>query len=201
MNDHPALHFSGDQQFLNLEGQVLHDQSFSIFAVVTDENTGAHREIFSNWSGSEGNSTTSVFLGSTGSGTFRLSDDFAASPPYPEPHEHFLVAAINSEYDATIFLNATEQISKSSPLQSRNLSTQYVIGQQGNINGEFWKGNIAELIIYNRDLEQGELKQVEQYLMQRYQIIPPKEKLSPELLALASLCHVLFNSNEFMFVD
>ena len=201
INDQPALRFTGNDQFLELEGQVLDDQHFSIFAIVRDENTGTHREIFSNWNGREGNSTTSVFLGSTGAGTIRLSDDFAASPPYPDSSDPFLVVAINSQYDASIILNATHEARKNSPLAPRNLSTPYVIGQQGNIDGEFWKGDIAEIIVYNRALDDVERQQVEQYLMQRYQLTPEVEKLPPNLLALASLCHVLFNSNEFMFVD
>ncbi|QDU79304.1 Planctomycete cytochrome C [Polystyrenella longa] len=201
IGNQPALHFSGEQQFLQLTGQVLKNQTYSIFAVVSDENNGTHREIFSNWNGSEGNSTTSLFLGSTGAGTVRFSDDFAASPPYPNPDKPFLISAINGTYDATISLNSTEKASNSNPLQPRNLTTPYVIGQQGNINGEFWKGNIAELIVFDRELSDLEQEQVERHLMHRYQLQSREEHFTPEELALASLCHVLFNSNEFMFID
>ena len=80
-----------------------------------------------------------------------------------------------------------------------------MIGQQGNINGEYWKGDIAEIRIYNRSLSDEERCLVEADLAERYglDLVPMEipEKVSPEILALASLCHVLMNSNEFLFVD
>jgi hypothetical protein len=84
-----------------------------------------------------------------------------------------------------------------------------VIGQQGNINGEFWHGDIAEVIVYDRALAGDELQDVWNYLRARYDLQPVENTSSisptvsddPEYLALVSLCHVLLNSNEFLYVD
>ena len=80
-----------------------------------------------------------------------------------------------------------------------------MIGQQGNINGEYWNGNIAELRVYARGLSDAERRSVEREILEHYGIpaaTPPEKKLlAPETLALASLAHVLLNSNEFIYVD
>lgn len=201
-NGHPALRFNGSEQFMTFTEQLLTSQCCSLFAVASDEGSGNHREIFSNWNGAEGNSVSSLFLGTTGSGTVRFSDNFHSSDAIQSPETHFLLSAINSEYDASLYLNGTLFNSKGSPLTERNLDTPYVIGQQGNFNHEFWKGNLAELIVFNRDLSEEERDQVHTYLIHRYQLgTPEPEKFSPEFLALTSLCHVLLNSNELIYVD
>jgi hypothetical protein len=74
----------------------------------------------------------------------------------------------------------------------------YVIGQQGDINGEFWNGDIAELMVFDRALSEIERMQVWNMLSSRYGIASLP---TPEEKALASLCHVLLNSNEFVYVD
>ncbi|HIE96712.1 MAG TPA: hypothetical protein EYQ63_06800 [Fuerstia sp.] len=78
-----------------------------------------------------------------------------------------------------------------------------MIGQQGNINGEFWNGGIAELRVFTKALSTDERSVIEYELQQRYVI--PHLDTSPQQtaaeLALASLAHVLLNSNEFLYVD
>ena len=92
-----------------------------------------------------------------------------------------------------------------SQLAKRRLDTPWVIGQQGNINGEFWKGSIAEIRVYDRALTNRELRSVETQVAENYGILmhsaDPPRKVDSKFLALASLCHVLMNSNEFLFVD
>ena len=89
------------------------------------------------------------------------------------------------------------------PLPQRNLSTDWVIGQQGNINGEFWNGGIAELRVFAKALSTVERSSIETELQNRYGIpdLPPTPRETPAELALASLAHVLLNSNEFLYVD
>ena len=78
-----------------------------------------------------------------------------------------------------------------------------MIGAQGD-NGEHWNGEIAELIVFSRELADDEVERIHDYLSNRYNLpraalpVPPE---SPEQLALASLCHVLLNANEFIYVD
>ena len=75
------------------------------------------------------------------------------------------------------------------------------MGTQGNINGEYWHGDIAELLVFDRALPPTEREQVWGYLASRYGIQIAPSRPDPQRLALASLCHVLLNTNEFIFVD
>ena len=116
----------------------------------------------------------------------------------------FVLTAVNGSGQAAVFQNG--RLLKSAPvLAPRRLDTPWIIGQQGNINGEFWKGGIAEIRVYNRDLTDQERQSVEAELAGRYEVslspIENRPRLSPEIQALASLCHALMNSNEFLFVD
>lgn len=197
----PALRFTGQRQFLHLAGQVLSSQRFTIVAVARDNGKGSHREIFSNWNGAAGNSVSSVFLGTTGNATVRFSDDFGAAGEIVEPSRPFLLTAVAGEHEAAVFQNDQPLARKSSPLAPRVLTTPFVVGQQGNIDGEFWSGDIAELLVYDRALTDAELRQVWGVLSTRYGLAPPPRPFDPAKLALASLCHVLLNSNEFVYVD
>jgi hypothetical protein len=97
-----------------------------------------------------------------------------------------------------VYQNRNEIAKKVSPLAPRKLDGPYVIGQQGNIDGEFWNGDILELRVYNRALTEAEQERVWDELNARYGVAArPK----PVDAALVSLCHVLMNANEFVYVD
>ncbi|MEX1233228.1 MAG: DUF1549 domain-containing protein [Planctomycetaceae bacterium] len=197
----PAIRFDGERRFLQLAGQVVTSQQHTIIAVANDRGTDQHREIFSNWNGSGGNSTTSIFLGTTGKASVRFSDDFAPAGEVVEGNRPFVLTAVADHHDALVYQNAAPLMKKGRPLASRNLTTPYVIGQQGNIDGEYWTGDVAELLVFDRPLSDRELRHVWRYLELRYELKltpPPKD---PAQLALESLCHVLLNTNEFLYVD
>ncbi len=198
----PALQFDGQRRFLHLNGQVLTSQSFSIFAVVTDRaTTKSHREIFSNWNGAAGNAGSSLFLGMTGEDTVRLSDDFSGVGHVARRAEPFLLSGFNGPSGATVHQNDLALASKGGPLGPRTLTTAYVIGQQGNIDGEYWHGDLFELLVYNRDLSERDRLAVQRHLSEKYHLPRSNTSHDPDFLALASLCHVLLNTNEFAYVD
>ncbi len=202
VNGQPALRFDGKSAFLHLTGELLTSQQYTIFAVVNDQGSNGHREILSNWDGAGGNAGSSVFLGATGPSAVRFSDNFAPAGELSQQTEHFLLTAVAEEHDAILLQNGAELARKGSALAARKLNFPYVIGRQGNLNGEYWQGDIAEILVFDRALGDEERSSVEQYLRERYGLqgkpeVPP----DPELLALASLCHVLLNSNEFLYVD
>ena len=204
----PAIRFSGEKDFLGINGQVLKDQDFTILAVASDRSSSrGHREIISNWSGSDGNAGTSVFLGLTGKARVRFSDNFSsASNALILPNKPFLLSASTGTSGSDIFYNGQVLAARGSPLTARNMVTPWVIGQQGNINGEYWQGDIAELLVYSRQLKQQELEALGKHLAGKYNIplagfhraVPVQ---NPALLGLASVCHVLLNSNEFLYID
>ena len=200
----PALQFNGSGQFLNIAGQVLDAQEHTVFCVVSDEASSGHRAILSNWNGGAGNSTTSLFVGLTAEKRVRFSDAFSNAGEVSDRGKPFILTAVSGMEQATVFQNG-RKLKSGPPLTKRRLDTAWVIGQQGNINGEFWNGGIAEIRVYNRELSSSERRAVEEELAAYYGLslssIKAGAVLSPDVLALASVCHALLNSNEFLYVD
>ena len=200
----PALEFNGGGQFLNLAGLVIDGQHCTVVCVLSDDSKSGHRTLFSNWSGRDGNSTSSLFLGLTGENTVRFSDAFGAAGEVSDRQKPFILTAVNGPESASVFQNG-QLLKSTGSLSKRRMDTPWVIGQQGNIDGEFWKGRVAEIRVYDRGLSSHELKAVHSQLAKRYSIeLLPEDSVrtdDPRTLAMASLCHVLMNSNEFLFID
>ena len=200
INGRPALRFDGKQHFMHLAGTVVWSQQFSIFAVTNHRaSAGAAREIISNWH-HRGRTTTSVFLGTTGLTGIRFTDAFSQAGNVSEPTKPFILTGISAGDGAFTFHNRSP-LASSDKLAQRDLSAPYVIGTQGNHNNEWWHGDIAEILVYDRALDETERETVWRYLAARYGIKLQLRQDDLQLLALASLCHVLLNTNEFIYVD
>ena len=197
----PAIRLDGQRKYFDVSGQVITSPQFSVLAIATDRGKGGHREIFSNWD-RNGNVFTAVFLGTTGDTAIRFTDDFAQAGHVQQPTRPFLLAAINDGQQASVRQNDVELAKKSSPLSPRKFDSAYVIGTQGNYQQEDWNGEIAEVLVFNRALSDDEYKQLWRHFRHHYALHTERRAvLSPEQLALASLCHVLINTNEFITID
>ncbi len=199
-----VVRWSGDNQFLFINGELLTAPECTILAVVADRGKPGHREIISNWNGREGNSVSSLFLGLTDADTVRFSDVWPAAGRVTERDRLFVLTAVNAPAGAAVFQNRRKIADRSTPLEGRRLDTPWVIGQQGNIDGEYWQGDMAAVLVYDRPLDEKTRDRLIGQLMSRFNIPsdePPQPAPSAEVLAWASLCVVLFNSNEFLYVD
>ena len=200
IQDRPAIRFDGKDDFLHLAGAPLWAQDFSLFVVASDRGTNTkHRAIISNWH-RRGRSTTSFFFGLTGKSNIRLSDAFAPAGSLKNAATAFLLSGFNSSqgastYEGRTMLASTEQLPK------RDIAGPYVIGVQGNYGTEYWNGDIAEIILFARTLSETECEAVWNYLANRYQLKLGAQPNDSQYLALASLCHVLINTNEFLYID
>ncbi|MEO1997568.1 MAG: DUF1553 domain-containing protein [Planctomycetaceae bacterium] len=201
INGRPAVRFNGQRQFLRLAGQVVSSQQFTVLAVVTDNGRNGHRTLFSNWNGGAGNSVTSLFVGTTGPFRVRVTDDFTSSQKLAQASRPFVLTARSAKDVVDVFQNGRQFALHRAGLSPRNLQTAYVLGQQGNIDGEFWNGDLAELLVFDRELTRDELAGVWNDLASRYGLPLHVENNDPSQLALESLCHVLLNANEFVYVD
>ena len=200
IHGNPAVMFDGKDDFLNLVGQAIWKPHFSIVAVVSQSSTGAGaREIISNWH-RRGRSTNSVFLGTTGTNKVRVSDAFSPAGILSEPSQPFILTGINAADHATTFQNST-LLATHATLTPRVLAAPYVLGTQGNYGSEFWQGNIAELLVFDHPLDVEDREAVWTYLGIKYKLAVTPPRKSAEHLALASLCHVIINTNEFIFID
>ena len=200
----PSIYFGGKNQFLNIAGELLKQPQCTLIAVANDAGKLAqHREILSNWN-RQRNVTTSLFLGVTGPGKVRFSDNYSSTETVASKNKPFALFAVNDLNGTRIIQNNRVIAERTSPLSDRKFGTPWVIGQQGNINGEFWNGHIAEILVYDRGLTESEQRSTWDYLRRRYGLkglAAVSPSTTPEEKALASLCHVLMNSNEFIFVD
>jgi len=200
IHDQPTIRFDGKDDFLQLTGTILWSQHFSIFAVASDRGTNhTHRELISNWH-RRGRSTTSFFFGLTGKSNIRLSDAFAPAGTVTNPKTPFILSGFNSKNEASTY-QGRKILASSKTLSDRDLAGPYVIGVQGNNGAEFWNGDIAELIMFERSLNADERQSVWNYLAYRYGMKLDSRPDDPRHLALASLCHVLMNTNEFLYID
>ncbi len=195
------LMFDGNQRYLVLNGSPIQSDGFTIMAVIRDRDDTGHRQIFSNWNGSAGNSVTSFFLGLTGEGRVRVSDDFTTQKILGPRHSWHVLAAVVSSEDVKVFVDGEllEQLGRG--LSPRNYSGSYVIGQQGNIQGEYWNGDIAALSLFAEALPDEDMKKVMQPWCQRIGVEVKRESYNAEVLALASLIQVMVSSNEFLYID
>lgn len=201
----PTVNFDGSRQFLHLTGSLLRHDDCTVVAVVTDRAENGHRELISNWSGQDGNSVTSFFVGMTGEHSIRLSDAISGVGEIQDRQNPFLLTATNGDAGAFVFQTGRAVASQTNRLPSRKLDTPWVIGQQGNITGEYWNGETALLLVFSRQLTREELDVLWTVIAERFQLasrVQEQQKaVTPEQRALASLCLVLFNSNEFAFID
>ena len=200
---HAAIRFDGQRRFLHLPGSPITSPDCTILAIVTDRGAAGHREIVSNWSAADGNIGTSIFLGLTAEAQVRWTDQFADAGTIRNRERPFLITSSQGERGAFVHQNG-RLLGEHSPLTDRRIDTPWVIGQQGNINGEYWHGDLACLLIYDRQLSAEELRLTSEWLLNRYQIpseVSEDNPQDPETLAWASLAVVLFNTNEFLYVD
>jgi hypothetical protein len=205
INGQPAIRFDGTSDFLHVAGQLIDGDASTVFAVVTDLAADGHREIISNWSGRDGNSGTSYFVGMTNKNAIRLSDALSGVGEILDRQNPFLITATSGQHGAAVYQQKRVVIEQPNPIPDRRLDTPWVIGQQGNINGEYWKGDIACLLVFNEQLSPNSQAAIQDYLIERYQLPtlsnPVAPSMTSEQLAIASLSVVLFNSNEFAYVD
>ncbi|GEM_PF-861096 len=173
LNGRPIIRFDGNDS-LDLAGRVLSSQQFSIFAVVNERATDTgYRVVFSNWRGNP----NSVFISTLRQNPRRARftdelggyyhNDNSGVGTITEPASHFILTGIASTSDALIYQNETLIAQRGSPLSQRDLFPPYMIGTQGP-GGEFWLGDLAELLVYDAELSLPDRRGVWAYLAEKY---------------------------------
>jgi hypothetical protein len=189
----PALRFDGADDLLTLDGQVLSSPNFSVFAVVSVAPTGSgHKNLFGNWAGAVGRFGDSVFLGITGydpasrSARVRFTDQQPNAGTARDLGTPFVLGFVTGEDPppgaSLVFQNGLS-IFNGPPLTGRNFAADpergpYTIGAQGDPDhgstaGEYWSGDIAALLAYDRALSAEEQAEVRRYLNVTYLLSRP----------------------------
>jgi len=187
LNGLPVAVFSGNQ-VMSITGEIVTKQLFTIIAVVTDtstQGTGSYREILSNWDPST--ETSSIFLGTVWGSfkgkpadRFRFTDAIGGANQgqtgqgdIKTPTNAFILTGVVAKTKAYVEVNTKKQYKLAGGLSTRALNEPWVIGRQGlnaaGDGGEYWSGDIAELLVYSRALKPSELATDIAYLSAKWQ--------------------------------
>ena len=214
LNNEPVVRFDGQDDWLALARNVVTSAQYTIIAVVSDAASGGPRNLIGNWDDSKGNSTSSIFLGTVGGDSagrnVRFTDDYAmdaSDEALEKPLEHFVLTAISESCDARVFQNARLLGAQGAAIAGRKFDTAWTVGRQGTLDGEYWDGDVAEILVYAAALNETVRRQVWQYLGEKYElsglelISKPVGPDDAHRLALIQACRVIFNLNEFVYAD
>ena len=187
LNGLPVAVFSGNQ-VMSISGEIVTKQRFTIIAVVTDTSTpgaGSYREILSNWDPST--ETSSIFLGTiwgTVKGKqadrFRFTDAIGGADQgqtgqghIKTPTKAFILTGVAAKGKAFVEVNNKRQYKLAGGLPTRSLTEPWVLGRQGlneaGDGGEYWSGDVAEVLVYSRALKPSELATDIAYLSTKWQ--------------------------------
>ncbi|HMB96223.1 MAG TPA: hypothetical protein VKK61_09315 [Tepidisphaeraceae bacterium] len=186
INGLPSVEFDG-AHFLDIAGQVLTGQQFTIFVVGTDTGPisgGGQRELFSDFDHNNINSnafigTTSNIIGSTRVAQF--TDGFtptvsihsvnAGATPSNTP---FILSGQSSNTDGAAFLDGSLLFNNNGngPLNTIDTATAYTLGSQGAAGADLWQGDISEVIVYDGAISDADRDTVLAYLANKYNIVP-----------------------------
>ena len=213
LNGRPAIRF-GDGDYFDILGSPLTSQEFTIIAVASDiggHGTGAlgggYREIISNWTW--GTHYHSVYFGTADGGPrrVRFTDLVGDAGSISDPSQPFILAGVSTFADSSFYLDGALLSQGPSVAGSRDFSTPWVIGKQGSIDvefghayGEWWEGDIAEILVYDKALSSGELAAVHGYLNDRYFTVGVPESASVGFFVVLLACLFLGNRRQGSFV-
>lgn len=186
LNGKQVLRFNAAQA-LQLPSTVLSSQAFTVVAVVSDTRAAPvadfdTREVFSNWGTS--NTSSAVFLGTTGYAgktPLRFTDCLGGfSDTHFTRHgvgavgsaaQHFVLTGLNMGDDAQMFVNNQLLGRRGFAIPSRSYTTPFAIGRKGSEASNYWMGDIAEVLVFNRALDPNtELALVWSYLTNKYNL-------------------------------
>lgn len=123
--------------------------------VYGDDNGGYDRAIGLDDRGGEKNFT--LFKGSGVEGYFQL-----------QPDTTYIVVDDFSAKEFSGWVNGNAALTKLAAAWDEDALPNMYIGGTGTVYNEFWSGDIAEIVVYARKLDEAERIQVEDYLAQKY---------------------------------
>jgi prepilin-type N-terminal cleavage/methylation domain-containing protein len=171
INRLPALLFDGSNDFLSYNGNFLVNSDYTIF-IVEARTRGGNDNFF--LAGSQGVEGNNLLLGywlnqditHSHWGGNRVDNVEISAYTYPVPRVHSF--AFGKKFGKESYTNGIQKVSDSSqknPLASYPNSS---IGKAYTSN--YFKGYIAEIIIYSADLNDNDRKLIEAYLIEKWRI-------------------------------
>ncbi len=213
LKDRAVVRFDGQHDWFALSDQVVYSPRYTILAVVNDTSEAGARNLIGSRATSEDepeDQQEPVFDLATvpakaGGRTVRWHGDEKLSVDLKHPRKHFLLTAVSETDHVRVFHN-TSQIGVTATSVAGD-HTHWVVGRHSTLEDEYWKGDVAEILVYHAALDQQRRARVWRYLGQKYGLFPvgpawqPRRAADAQRLALSQMCRVIFNLNEFVYPD
>ncbi len=168
----PAIRFDGTSDFMTFDGTILVGSNYTIFVVEQRRDNDNESYLFG---GTDSTPAANLHIGYRDTGTITqahfgsdLNYNIAAySAPIPRIHSFMFSASAGKKY----WMNGG-----TTPEASNSSQTTALISYAGaalggyRSNGNYYNGDIAEIIVFTRALKTEERQSVEDYLSKKYAI-------------------------------
>ena len=165
-NSRKTITFDGTNDFLDGASALTIANGYTAFTIVKSSATG-ERDIITSTPAAQ---STDIYLYQQAStGRFGNWSNVYTSNPISLNVWYLFSTNVSSVGSETLYLNGSSQASNSRSLTN---TRGYRVGAYytGSSSGEYWSGEIAEILIFNRSLSSTEMKQVHTYLGQKWGI-------------------------------
>jgi len=169
INGLPALLFDGSNDFLSYNGNFLINSDYTIFIV--EARTSSKNDNFF-LAGSSSSQHNNLIIGYYGNvithsnwGGYRIDNAILAyTKPIPRVHSF----SFGKKFGKASYINGGQKLTDT----NQNISLASYAGSSiGNAYGStFYKGYIAEIIMYSKDLNDADRKLIEAYLIEKWRI-------------------------------
>ena len=193
INSHPGLYFDGSNDFLDLPLGSMPYQNYTLFAIVKPNNLSGLRTVFSRTYSSAkflfrfNDSNFDSYLNLANQSIENLNQETA-----------FLICSNynNSSRNLTVNQSSATQISQTGVI-NYNVIDLPVIGGLKKSNGaiaHLFKGQIVEIILYEKSLSQNEMNNVSDYFYQKY---APPVNFSSDIHISYGFCDTTISSPNY----
>lgn len=174
----PAIRFDGSNDFMTFDGSILANTSYTIFVVEQRRSSGGNNYFIG---GTASSTDTNLTLGYSANTTItqdHYSDQITygiASYASPTPRIHTFVfnnLASTSISGKRYWLNGSgnSSVTNASDTAQTSPITSYVGSGIGRSTSYYFNGDVAEIIIFSRNLTSQERWGIEDYLSKKYGI-------------------------------
>ncbi len=165
-NSRKTINFDGTNDFLDGTSALTLANGYTAFTIVKSSATG-ERDIITSTTAAQ---SADIYLyQQASSGKLGNWSNVYTSNPISLNVWYLFSTNVSSVGSETLYLNGSSQTSNSRSLTN---TRGYRVGAYytGSSSGEYWSGEIAEILIFNRALSSTEMKQVHTYLGQKWGI-------------------------------
>ena len=166
-NSRKTVNFDGTNDFLDGTSVLTLANGYTAFTIVKSSATG-ERDIITSRPYVQ---SADIYLYQQGSsGKLGNWSNVYTSNPISLNVWYLFSTNVSSVGSETLYLNGSSQTSSSRSLTN---TRGYRVGayDTGSSSGEYWSGEIAEILIFNRALSSTEMKQVHTYLGQKWGVV------------------------------